>query len=139
MSGLDLPTIQDLLNGNIVDIIKNIFTTIFTIIVAVIDYIFKFVETLMEINLYILNMINSVESENVGELPFLEVIGAYRFLVGDTIFYLTYMMIISGAFFTLYKLLLVLYRRYIDAKKNTTSSSNSLKGIFSTITDFFKH
>ena len=137
MLGFDLPTIQDLLNGNIVDIIKNIFTTIFTIIVAVIDYIFKFAETLMEINLYILNMINSVESRNVDGLPFLEVIGAYRFLVGDTIFYLTYMMIISGAFFTLYKLLLVLYRRYTDAKKDTTSSSNSLKSIFTIITNFF--
>lgn len=137
MLGFDLPTIQDLLNGNIVDIIKNIFTTIFIIIVAVIDYIFKFVETLMEINLYILNMINSVESGNVDGLPFLEVIGAYRFLVGDTIFYLTYMMIISGAFFTLYKLLLVLYRRYTDAKKDTTSSSNSLKSIFTIITNFF--
>lgn len=139
MSGLDLPTLNELLDGNIIDIIKNIFTTIFMILVAVIDYIFKFVETLMGVNIYILNMITSVESGSVEGLPFLEVIGAYRFLVGDTIFNLTYMMIVSGALFTLYKLLLVLYRRFNEAKKDTTSSSNSINGIFSLVTNFFKH
>lgn len=137
MFGLDLPTLNELLDGNIIDIIKNIFTTIFMILVAVIDYIFKFVETLLGINIYILNMITSVESGSVEGLPFLEVIGAYRFLVGDTIFNLTYVMIVSGALFTLYKLLLVLYRRFTEAKKDTTSSSNSINGIFSLITKFF--
>lgn len=137
MVGLDLPTIHDLLNGNIIDIIKNIFITIFDIIVAVFDYIFKFTDILVRVNVYVLNLITSVEKGNVEGLPFLEVIGAYRFLVGDTIFNLTYMMVVTGAFFTLYKLLLVLYRRYTEAKKDTNSSGNSLNKILSMVNKFF--
>lgn len=137
MTGMDLPTLKELLNGNIIDIIKNIFITIFDIIVAIFEYIFKFTETLIGINVYILNLITSIENGNVEGLPFLEVIGAYRFLVGDTIFNLTYLLIVSGAFFTLYKLLLILYRRYTEAKKDTNSSGNSLNKILSLVNKFF--
>lgn len=138
MSGMNLPDIHTLLNGNIIDVIKNIFKTIFMVINAMFDYLFRFVEILSRINLYIVNLISSIESGNVDGLPFLEFIGAYRYLVGDTIFELTYMSIVCGALFTLYKLLLILYRRFKDAKNDTVSNSNSLGTILSVVTKFFK-
>lgn len=134
----DIPDISTLFDGNILDIIINIFKLIFSLLTALIDCIFSFTTTLLELNQYIVNMVSSIEGGNVEGLPIVQVIGAYRFLVGDMIFKLSYLLIVTGCFFVLYKLCLILYRKYKEAKGDVLSKGNSAKGITSLITQFFK-
>ena len=106
---ISFPDINSLLDGDILDVIVNVFKFLFSLIVVFVDCILNFVDQLYTINTYISDLTFAINNGNVNGLPIIQVIGAYRFLVGDMIFQLTYAFVVFGCSFTLYKLFLVLY------------------------------
>lgn len=96
--------LEKLLSG-----ISKIFSILFSIISSIVSAIEMFYKSLVDITAWIDNLITGLTTGNVDGLPVLEAIGTYRYLVGDTIFYLTYMLIVTGCLFTIYKLCLLIY------------------------------
>lgn len=66
------------------------------------------------------NMITGIQNDNIEGIPVLEAIGVYRYLVGDVVFYLTYLMLLFGVCFTIIKLVLLI--------KSVWSKSMSISG-----------
>ena len=135
---ISFPDVNSLLDGDILDVIVNVFKFLFSLIVVFVDCILNFVDQLYTINTYISDLTLAINNGNVNGLPIIQVIGAYRFLVGDMIFQLTYAFVVFGCSFTLYKLFLVLYRRYKETKKEITATGHSAKGISTILNTFFK-
>lgn len=133
-----LPVLEELVSGgNILDIIISIFTVLFDALMTLVDYLVRFSNLLFDINDYLKNLSTSIQLGNIEGLPILQTIGAYRFLVGDNIFYLSYTLISGGCLFTLYRLCLIVFKRFRDTKTEITTTGNSVQGIKGIITSFF--
>lgn len=134
---IEPPVIEDFVSGDFFEIVEKIITFILQFISNAYFALLEFYNALVEINGYVRLLTLSSTSGNIEGLPLLEIIGAYRFLVTDPIFYLTYVLIASGCMFTLYKLFLLIKASIIDFKdtiatKGITTSSymNILKQLF---------
>lgn len=89
--------------------LSKIFDIIWQIIGSIVNAIEMLYKSLINITAWIDNLIDGIISGNIDNLPVLEAIGTYRYLVGDLIFYLTYMLIVTGCLFTIYKLVILIY------------------------------
>lgn len=136
---ITLPDLQLLFkNNSILNIIITLFITLLNAFSAIVDGVIQFTDVLMETNDYVINMASSIESGTAGNFPIAEFIGAYRFLVGDNLFRLTYLSVVIGCFFTLYKLFLIVYRRYRETKTEITVGGNSISSLTDRFTNFLK-
>lgn len=104
----------DNFGGNIFDGvfggISKILSILGGIMTGVIDAITMLYDALIDITAWVDNMITALTSGSTNGLPLLEGIGAYRYLVGDLVFYLTYVTIVIGCLFTIYKLIQLIYK-----------------------------
>lgn len=116
------------LPGKIISIISMILNA-FT---EVADSLKDFYNTLSELKDTVFNMV--LDPTCGSGLPVVESIGLVRFLVGDVIFHVLYIMILIGCLSTLYKLVCLLMEGWHSIKEQVSAGSysgNALAGLFS--------
>lgn len=131
------PKINEIFNGNILDTVTNFLFFIFTFFKNLVSALTNFYNVLIEINSYVVDLGNSAQSGITGGLPILESVGVYRYLIGDPIFYLTYILVLVGCLFTIYKLVLLLIKCFKDMKASMASTGKTSAGILSFLSKFF--
>lgn len=107
----------------------------------VIDVFVTSIESLDMFNNMLLNqhvilqdMIDQVETGYYEGVNIVTLVGAYRYLVGDILFYYTYLVVTMGAGFLVYRTILVLFKLYKDMTTTGTSLSKESLNLWT----FFK-
>ena len=70
-------------------------------------------------------------------MPILESVGLYRYLMGDPVFYMTYILVLAGCLFTIYKLVLLLIAAFKQMKDNITGEGKTSAGLLSFVEKIF--
>lgn len=95
-----------------------------------------FYNTLVELKDLILNMV--VDPSSGSGLPVIDSIGLVRYLVGDVIFHIIYIIILIGCLATLYKLVCLLMEGWNALKEQVSAGSYSGNALSSIISKFIK-
>ena len=138
IESLTPPSIDGFFSGSILTAIADFFSFIFTFISNVVSALTNFYDTLVEINTYVIQLGNSAQSGVASDLPVLQCVGTYRYLMGDPVFYMTYIMVVTGCLFTIYKLTLLLIKVFKEMKNNITSQGKTSAGLMSFLSQLFK-
>nr|WP_295683676.1 hypothetical protein [uncultured Lachnoclostridium sp.] len=93
------------------------------VLTGLIEAIKMLYDALIDITAWIDNMITALNTGNVSGLPILQGVGAYRYLVGDLVFYLTYVTIVIGCLFTIYKLFQLIYKEISGSMQSSFMST----------------
>lgn len=129
----DLPQISipglDNFTGTIIDFISGIIDMFFSIIFGLYSALVGFYDLLVNVNAYIILLCQSCKNNNVNSLPLIDIIGLYRYIVTDPVFLMTYVLILSGCFFTIYKLIILLIKMF-SMMKNGVQTGNNTKTSF---------
>lgn len=132
------PKIEEIFSSNILDAVADFFSFIFVFFKNLVSALTNFYNVLIEINTYVIDLGNSAQSGITGGLPILESVGAYRYLMGDPIFYLTYLLVLVGCLFTIYKLVLLLIKSFKDMKNSISSNGKTSYSLLSMLEKIFK-
>ena len=124
------PSIDGFFSGSILTSVSNFFN--------IVSALTNFYDTLVEINTYVVQLGNSAQSGVASDLPVLQCVGTYRYLMGDPVFYMTYIMVVTGCLFTIYKLTLLLIKVFKEMKNNITSQGKTSAGLMSFLSQLFK-
>lgn len=135
---LSPPSLDGFFNGSLLSGIASFFEFIFTFIGNVVTAMLNFYDTLVEINEYVIDLGNSAQSGITSGMPVLETVGLYRYLMGDPVFYMTYILVLAGCLFTIYKLVLLFFSVLREMKNNITGDGKTSKGLLSFLTALFK-
>ena len=95
-----------------------------------------FYNTLVELKDLILGMV--VDPSSGSGLPVYEAIGMVRYLVGDVIFHVIYIVILIGCLTTIYKLVCLLMEGWNALKEQVSAGSYSGNALSSIISKFIK-
>lgn len=95
-----------------------------------------FYTTLVELKDMILGMV--VDPSTGSGLPVYEAIGMVRYLVGDVIFHIIYIVILIGCLATIYKLVCLLMEGWNALKEQVSAGSYSGNALSSIISKFIK-
>lgn len=82
----------------IVDMIQSVFSALS-----------EFYQMLNDFDARIVDMAESTGQSELAGYPVVEAIGTFRFLVGDVVFYMIYMVVLFGCLFTIYKIVILLF------------------------------
>lgn len=115
----------DSIGNNIIEVIAHVVDVVFSIVRGVASALVSFYDILLNINTYVLQLSESCSNQNVNGLPLIDIIGLYRFIVTDPIFLMTYMMVLMGCFFTIYKLVILLIKMYTMIKDGVSVGKNT--------------
>ena len=88
-----------------------IITVIFDLIGGIYDAFNALVSGLMEISNQLSSMIYSLSIGDTAGYPILEAVGAYRWIVGDFVFYMTYLIIAFSLMLSIWHIVQVVYQR----------------------------
>ena len=134
---LTFPDISNFFGNGIIQGIGNLIEFIVGFFATTTDSLTQFYSTLSEINHYIVMWIASADGADTG-LPVLASIGAYRYLVGEGAFYMTYLSLLCGCLFTIAKLTYMLsdlFKKLSD--KINAKDSKTASGLLNLVTKFF--
>lgn len=134
---IEPPIIDDFTNGGLLEIIERIIVFVFQFFNNAYYALIEFYNVLVESNNYIKQLTLGATSGSIEGLPLLETIGAYRYLVTDPIFYLTYILIVSGCLFTLYKLFLLIKASIVDFKATIITKGGTTSNYISILKQLF--
>lgn len=95
-----------------------------------------FYNTLLELKDTILGMV--VDPSSGSGLPVYEAIGLVRYLVGDVIFHIIYIIVLIGCLATIYKLVCLLMEGWNALKEQVSAGSYSGNALSSIISKFIK-
>lgn len=95
-----------------------------------------FYNTLLELKDTILGMV--VDPSSGSGLPVYDAIGLVRYLVGDVIFHVIYIIVLIGCLATLYKLVCLLMEGWNALKEQVSAGSYSGNALSSIISKFIK-
>lgn len=95
-----------------------------------------FYTTLLELKDTILGMV--VDPSSGSGLPVYEAIGLVRYLVGDVIFHIIYIIVLIGCLATIYKLVCLLMEGWNALKEQVSAGSYSGNALSSIISKFIK-
>lgn len=132
------PSGEGFFNGNILESIASFFEFIFTFIGNVVTAMTNFYDTLVEINTYVIDLGNSAQSGITSGMPVLETVGLYRYLMGDPVFYMTYVLVVTGCLFTIYKLVLLFIKTFKEMRNSITGNGKTSVGLVGLLSKIFK-
>ena len=132
------PSGDGFLNGNILESIASFFEFIFTFIGNVVMAMTNFYDTLVEVNTYVIELGNSAQSGITNGMPVLETVGLYRYLMGDPVFYMTYILVVTGCLFTIYKLVLLFIKTFKEMRNSITGNGKTSVGLVGLLSKIFK-
>ncbi len=134
---LNPPSVDGFLNGSLLSGIASFFEFIFTFIGNIVTAMTNFYDTLVEINTYVIDLGNSAQSGITDGMPVLETVGLYRYLMGDAVFYMTYILVVTGCLFTIYKLALLFIKTFKEMRSSITGSGKTSVGLVGFISKIF--
>lgn len=132
------PDVSDFTNGSLFDIVEKFIDFIFAFLGNLVSALIQFYDTINEANDYLNMLIDGVSSGSVEGLPLLQIIGGYRYLVTDPIFYFTYLIVLLGCLFTIYQLVLLLIATFRKFKESLDSGGSTKEGFLGILTKLFK-
>lgn len=88
-----------------------IISVIFELIGGIYDAFTALVSGLMEISTQLTSMITGLSTGQTSGFPILEGVGAYRWIVGDFVFYMTYLIIAFSIMLSIWHIVHVVYQR----------------------------
>lgn len=97
-----------------------------------------FHDMLDEFDQRIVAMVDNCGSSEFNGLPVNKAIATYHYAVGDVVFYLMYMVILIGCLFTIYKIVLLIFKAVRNAIDHFTGGSISSVGFTGIISKLFK-
>ena len=133
---IQMPLLSDFFGGGILEGLKKLFDFIVTFFSDLAVSLQHFYDVLTEINGYVQAWTGAFGG-GTSSLPVFASVGAYRYLVGEGAFYITYIMIVSGCLFTIFRLVYILYclvEKLI--KKAITNDKKTASGILSVVEKF---
>lgn len=134
---INMPTLSDFFNSGIISGIKKLLEFIVDFFQTSADGLRQFYETLQEINKYVQMWTTSFAGAET-ELPVFASIGAYRYLVGEGAFYLTYIAILCGCLFTIFRLVYILYQLFEKLQdKINSKNKKTASGLIDILSKFF--
>ena len=95
-----------------------------------------FYNTIVELKDLVLGMV--VDPSSGSGLPVYEAIGLVRYLVGDVIFHIIYIIVLIGCLATIYKLVCLLMEGWNALKEQVSAGSYSGNALSSIISKFIK-
>ena len=131
------PSLDGFSGGSLIENIGSFFSFFFTFLGNIVSAITNFYDTLVEINTYVIELGDSAQSGITNGLPILESVGLYRYLMGDPVFYMTYILVLAGCLLTIYKLVLLLITAFKQMKDNITGEGKTSTGLISSIMKIF--
>lgn len=131
------PSFDNFSGGSLIENIGSFFSFIFTFFGNILSAITNFYDTLVEINTYVIELGDSAQSGLTNGLPVLESVGLYRYLMGDPVFYMTYILVLAGCLFTIYKLILLLVKTFKEMKDNIISGGKTKSALVGILGKFF--
>ncbi len=121
--------------SNILDWLLNIIQAVFTMLGELCDAMFTFYDMLKDFNDQI-NLMVYDPAAGSG-LPVIEAIGVVRYLVGDVVFYVLYIIILFGCLSTIYRLVCLLIEAK-DGLVEQVTSGNGSGGFIASIIEKFR-
>lgn len=123
---IDIPSI-DFSNfvQTIIGMITGIIDMFFSIIAGLVSALTAFYDMLVNINAYVLLLCESCKNNNVNSIPLIDIIGLYRYIVTDPVFLMTYILVLTGCFFTIYKLIILLIKVFTMMKNGVLVGKNT--------------
>ena len=109
------------------DGVSKVITVIFSILSGVIEAFNNLVDGLFEINGILSDMITGITNNSTDGFPILQGIGTYRYLVGDFIFYLTYLVLAFSLALTIVHLVYVIYSFFKKMYNNKSLGGSILR------------
>ena len=94
--------------------IGNLLEMIFTLGWDIIEGLHFMLKGLRNVTKIIDGIVIGIKNNNVQGIPVLHAIELYHYLVGDIVFYMTYLMILFGVTFTIIKLVLLIKKVISD-------------------------
>ena len=134
---INMPKLSDFFNGGIISGIKKLLEFIVDFFQTSADGLRQFYETLQEINKYV-QMWTTSFAGGETELPVFASVGAYRYLVGEGAFYLTYIAILCGCLFTIFRLVYIIYQLFEKLQdKINSKNKKTASGLIDILSKFF--
>lgn len=123
---IDIPSINfSNLGQTIIEIITGIIDMFFSIIYGLVSALTAFYDLLVNVNAYVVALCVSCKNGNLEGLPLINIIGLYRYIVTDPVFLMTYLLILTGCFFTIYKLIILLIKTYSMIKNGVSTGKHT--------------
>lgn len=125
---IQLPSLDKFFSNGIVAGLMSLFEYIVDLFATVAQALQHFYATISELNDYVKMWTNSMSGSG-AQIPVVASIGAYRYLVGEGAFYLTYVVILCGCLFTIFQLVYIIQRLFdklqakINSKEKKTASN----------------
>lgn len=125
---------MNLLEGleNIGSDLLDFFQTFVDMIVNAISAMQTFYELLDEFDTRVVAMVDECGTNEFTGLPVKEAIGTFRYVVGDVIFYLIYLVVLFGCLWTIFKLVILIYAKVKEFTSQLSGGITS-KAQFSTL------
>ena len=121
---IDIPGI-DGFGGTIINLISGIIDIFFSVISGLFSALVGFYDLLVNTNAYVILLCESCKNNNFNSLPLIDIIGLYRYIVTDPVFLMTYVLILTGCFFTIYKLIILLIKMFSMMKNGVQVGKNT--------------
>lgn len=118
------------------EIIKEVVTMILSTLTEVASALKDFYTTLVEMKDLIFGLV--VDPSSGAGLPVPEAIGLVRYLVGDVIFHIIYIVVLIGCLATIYKLVCLLVEGWNAIKEQVSAGSYSGNALANIISKFIK-
>lgn len=86
----------------------------------------------------IVAMVDNCGASEFEGMPVVKAIATYHYVVGDVVFYLIYIVVLFGCLFTIFKLILLMYKYIRDFISNLSGGVVSSTQFSSLLTKLFK-
>ena len=118
--------------------LKNFFEDFVNMIVTAIQALESFYDALDKFDKRIIAMVDNCGASEFDGMPVVKAIATYHYVVGDVVFYLIYIVVLFGCLWTIFKLVLLIYKSVRDMISQLSGGVISSTQFSAMITKLFK-
>ncbi len=118
--------------------LKNFFEDFVNMIATAIQALQSFYDTLDTFDKRIVAMVDNCGASEFDGMPVVKAIATYHYVVGDVVFYLIYIVVLFGCLWTIFKIVLLMYKFVRDMISQLSGGVVSSTQFSAMITKLFK-
>lgn len=118
--------------------LKNFFQEFIDMIATAIKALQSFYDTLDKFDKRIVAMVDNCGASEFDGMPVVKAIATYHYVVGDVVFYLIYIVVLLGCLWTIFKIVLLIYKYVRDFISQLSGGVVSSAQFSSLLTKLFK-
>lgn len=118
--------------------LKNFFQEFIDMIATAIQALQSFYDTLNTFDKRIVAMVDNCGASEFDGMPVVKAIATYHYVVGDVVFYLIYIVVLLGCLWTIFKIVLLIYKYVRDFISQLSGGVVSSAQFSSLLTKLFK-